>query len=389
MARNSNKRNGKNTPGFLSDEEEKESVTSCVCGKNRPNGLMIQCEKCKVWQHCNCVNIPDKASIPPHYNCKECLLLYPVLLKSKKSSRDSSKLNTDKKITKQTETKPTSPAPSSKKSGERSNKNKSLPRVKSNNEIGPIKIRLNLPEKEEYCSSGGSGSQTKNSRSSPVEFTTKRGRKTTKVAYRTFSEEDPEANHEPPILPYSSPLASPKTKKTKTIIEVPVETPVKKKRKENKIKGIDSINITTQSIILNSTKSPDIIDAPLKIYLTTKIPTPPHELLNAKAHYDDNPPPSPTILPSNIPLSSLLTRPPSPPPRPKATSSKMPIHDIRKRVNAIERYIEQHQSHLKEHLKSNPQKYKTLKLHYAASSKQAKELLQTINEFNLKLESFK
>lgn len=54
----------------------------------------------------------------------------------------------------------------------------------------PIKIRLNIPDKEEdtSCSSVNS----KGDKPSPQEFTTKRGRKTTRVTYNTYSEEEHE-----------------------------------------------------------------------------------------------------------------------------------------------------------------------------------------------------
>jgi len=228
----------------------------------------------------------------------------------------------------------------------------------------------------------------KNSRSSPVEFTTKRGRKTAKVAYSAYSEDYPELGNEPSTLVSSSPPLSPKLKKNKTPAELPSEIPIKKKRKDLKSKKNELTNCNTNSIAAGGARSPDPNMAPLKIYLTTKIPIPPHQLLSSdQGLYQESAPPSPKILPSSIPLSSILTRPPSPPPRPKATSSRMPINDVKKRINAIEHYIERHQAHLKEHLKSNPRTYKSQKHHYSASTKQAKELLHIINDFNLKLDS--
>ncbi|KAJ3293121.1 hypothetical protein HDU76_007091, partial [Blyttiomyces sp. JEL0837] len=55
---------------------EKQACTiecSCfvlVCSED-DGGVMIQCEKCMVWQHCRCMGIPEK-KLPKHYYCELC-----------------------------------------------------------------------------------------------------------------------------------------------------------------------------------------------------------------------------------------------------------------------------------------------------------------------------
>ncbi|KAI8353629.1 hypothetical protein EDC96DRAFT_577177 [Choanephora cucurbitarum] len=56
-----------------SDEESSDagSVTRCICGEAHNVGLMVQCDKCEVWQHCECIGlIQDK--LPDHYYCDQC-----------------------------------------------------------------------------------------------------------------------------------------------------------------------------------------------------------------------------------------------------------------------------------------------------------------------------
>lgn len=36
----------------------------------RDEGLMIQCERCLVWQHCECVQADESA---PSYHCERCV----------------------------------------------------------------------------------------------------------------------------------------------------------------------------------------------------------------------------------------------------------------------------------------------------------------------------
>lgn len=46
-----------------------EDVIRCICGLHRDEGLMIQCERCLVWQHCDCVKADTSAE---SYLCERC-----------------------------------------------------------------------------------------------------------------------------------------------------------------------------------------------------------------------------------------------------------------------------------------------------------------------------
>lgn len=52
---------------FLGEEED---IIRCICGIPRDEGLMIQCERCLVWQHCECVKADSSA---PSYHCEICV----------------------------------------------------------------------------------------------------------------------------------------------------------------------------------------------------------------------------------------------------------------------------------------------------------------------------
>ncbi|KAL1918802.1 uncharacterized protein VTP21DRAFT_2824 [Calcarisporiella thermophila] len=62
--------------GGEGDDEEMEGedggFTRCICGEVHHEGIMIQCEECKVWQHCICVGIVSEKGIPDMYYCEEC-----------------------------------------------------------------------------------------------------------------------------------------------------------------------------------------------------------------------------------------------------------------------------------------------------------------------------
>ncbi|OBZ86236.1 hypothetical protein A0J61_05716 [Choanephora cucurbitarum] len=67
-------------PVIASDEEsvEDESVTRCVCGESLFSlslvdsiGLMVCCDQCEVWQHCECMGL-DEDEIPDQYFCELC-----------------------------------------------------------------------------------------------------------------------------------------------------------------------------------------------------------------------------------------------------------------------------------------------------------------------------
>ncbi|ORX89077.1 hypothetical protein K493DRAFT_71891 [Basidiobolus meristosporus CBS 931.73] len=57
-----------------SKRSKSEEETRCVCGQQPLDheGLMIQCELCKVWQHCACVDILDEKDCPEQYFCEQC-----------------------------------------------------------------------------------------------------------------------------------------------------------------------------------------------------------------------------------------------------------------------------------------------------------------------------
>ncbi|KAI8587895.1 hypothetical protein BDZ88DRAFT_213835 [Geranomyces variabilis] len=55
----------------LEEEEEEDEVTRCVCARIESFGVMVQCEACEVWQHCECMNVHPK-KLPKHYYCEEC-----------------------------------------------------------------------------------------------------------------------------------------------------------------------------------------------------------------------------------------------------------------------------------------------------------------------------
>ena len=55
---------------FKAEEEEGEDRIECLCGQYKDEGLMIQCEKCQVWQHCDCVG--QTGEDEESYLCPKC-----------------------------------------------------------------------------------------------------------------------------------------------------------------------------------------------------------------------------------------------------------------------------------------------------------------------------
>ncbi|XP_063802675.1 histone-lysine N-methyltransferase ASH1L [Pseudophryne corroboree] len=49
--------------------EKEDDVIRCICGLYKDEGLMIQCEKCMVWQHCDCMGVTSDVE---HYLCEQC-----------------------------------------------------------------------------------------------------------------------------------------------------------------------------------------------------------------------------------------------------------------------------------------------------------------------------
>lgn len=49
--------------------EKEDDIIRCICGLYKDEGLMIQCEKCMVWQHCDCMGVTSDVE---HYLCEQC-----------------------------------------------------------------------------------------------------------------------------------------------------------------------------------------------------------------------------------------------------------------------------------------------------------------------------
>ncbi|KAL7420776.1 Histone deacetylase complex subunit [Cryptotrichosporon argae] len=54
------------------DDEESQEVTRCVCRLEDDDIMMIQCDKCNVWQHGGCMGIWGDEEAPDEYFCEEC-----------------------------------------------------------------------------------------------------------------------------------------------------------------------------------------------------------------------------------------------------------------------------------------------------------------------------
>ncbi|PVV05136.1 hypothetical protein BB560_000345, partial [Smittium megazygosporum] len=53
-------------------EAEEEGVVRCICNGANESDIMIQCDKCNVWQHTFCMGIKSQKFIPEKYYCEEC-----------------------------------------------------------------------------------------------------------------------------------------------------------------------------------------------------------------------------------------------------------------------------------------------------------------------------
>ncbi|XP_064620312.1 uncharacterized protein LOC135483383 isoform X2 [Lineus longissimus] len=51
------------------EDDEDEEIIRCICGIYKDEGLMIQCEKCMVWQHCDCMRVSGDEE---NYLCEDC-----------------------------------------------------------------------------------------------------------------------------------------------------------------------------------------------------------------------------------------------------------------------------------------------------------------------------
>ncbi|XP_071505019.1 uncharacterized protein [Diadema antillarum] len=52
--------------------DEEENIPQCPCGSNEDDGLMIQCESCRYWQHAVCFMITDEKDVPEKHFCNQC-----------------------------------------------------------------------------------------------------------------------------------------------------------------------------------------------------------------------------------------------------------------------------------------------------------------------------
>ena len=67
---------------FKSEADEGEDRIECLCGQYKDEGLMIQCEKCQVWQHCDCVGQTgenDDSYLCPRCGDREAVLDIPLV----------------------------------------------------------------------------------------------------------------------------------------------------------------------------------------------------------------------------------------------------------------------------------------------------------------------
>ncbi|KAG0223768.1 hypothetical protein BGX31_008342 [Mortierella sp. GBA43] len=71
--------------------DDEDAVIMCLCGSKEDEGAMIQCDKCKVWLHMECVNLSEE-DVPEEYFCPMCLGL-PTPSTAGKSFRPTTKAN--------------------------------------------------------------------------------------------------------------------------------------------------------------------------------------------------------------------------------------------------------------------------------------------------------
>ncbi|KAG0328247.1 hypothetical protein BGZ99_005765 [Dissophora globulifera] len=53
------------------EDEDEEGVIMCVCGSKEDEGSMVQCDKCEVWLHIDCLDLSED-DIPDEYFCPPC-----------------------------------------------------------------------------------------------------------------------------------------------------------------------------------------------------------------------------------------------------------------------------------------------------------------------------
>ncbi|CDQ56680.1 unnamed protein product [Oncorhynchus mykiss] len=55
--------------GWPGSHDKDDDIIRCICGMYKDEGLMIQCEKCMVWQHFDCMRLEAEVE---HYLCDQC-----------------------------------------------------------------------------------------------------------------------------------------------------------------------------------------------------------------------------------------------------------------------------------------------------------------------------
>jgi len=55
----------------LTENEEEQGVTRCICGFEHDDGYMICCDNCSSWQHIECMGIKS-SKVPEKYSCHKC-----------------------------------------------------------------------------------------------------------------------------------------------------------------------------------------------------------------------------------------------------------------------------------------------------------------------------
>ncbi|PHZ11711.1 uncharacterized protein RHIMIDRAFT_256000 [Rhizopus microsporus ATCC 52813] len=70
---------------LYSDEDSSvsdgNSTTRCICKQSHSAGLMVQCDKCEVWQHCSCMGLQAE-KLPEQYYCELCRPDFHQLIKN-------------------------------------------------------------------------------------------------------------------------------------------------------------------------------------------------------------------------------------------------------------------------------------------------------------------
>jgi hypothetical protein len=62
---------GPQRPGRKEIYDEDSGIILCICGFEEDDGFTIQCERCNVWQHAQCVDISED-EVPDIYYCDKC-----------------------------------------------------------------------------------------------------------------------------------------------------------------------------------------------------------------------------------------------------------------------------------------------------------------------------